>query len=63
MTVKILRMGMRLHMPSGNVITLVEKQGEEWLCLYEQSGREQGEVSFTAEMLRRWAIEIPTRRK
>lgn len=64
MTVKILRVGMRLSMPSGNVLTLVERQGDEWLCVYDQNNdKARGEVSFTQAMLRRWGVDISARRK
>lgn len=64
MSVKILRAGMRISMPSGNVLTLIERQGDEWLCVYDQNNdKARGEVSFTAAMLRRWGTDTSVRRK
>lgn len=64
MTIKVLKAGMRISMPSGNVLTLIERQGDEWLCVYDQNNdRARGEVSFTITSLRRWGTDISVRRK
>lgn len=45
--------GMRLILPSGNLIELIELIGDEWTCVYV-AGKAKGEVAFTAVQLRRW---------
>lgn len=49
--IAVLRRGMRLALPSGRHIVLVRLSGGEWQCRYAQAVR--GEVTFTAEFLRR----------
>lgn len=48
-----LRPGLRLVLPSGQVITLMRpaRGGTEWLCTYEQ--RVRGEVNFRTVFLKR----------
>lgn len=52
--IRALTPGMRLMLPSGNVVRLVVKYpGGEWLCEYQAFARARGEVVFSGAWLRR----------
>ena len=46
-----LRLGIRLMLPSGNVITLVRHDAEGWTCEYNMFARLRGEVVFSERFL------------
>lgn len=48
--------GLRLVLPSGNVVRLVQREGEEWLCEYTELARARGEVWFTIAFLQLHAV-------
>ena len=50
--IEALATGMRLMLPSGNVIVLVRT---EWICEYTELARARGEVIFTGVFLRTYA--------
>lgn len=43
--------GMRVRLPSGNIVRLQGAEGGEWLCEYEVDARARGAVVFTAKFL------------
>lgn len=53
-----LKVGMRVMLPSGNVVVLVRRERTTWVCEYHTLARQRGEVEFTGPWLRRWAREI-----
>lgn len=48
-----LRIGMRVMLPSGNIVVLVRPAGSEWACEYTNLARARGEVEFSGVWLRR----------
>lgn len=50
-----LRAGMKLILPNGNMLRLIECGNREWLCEYLPGSRSRGEVAFTEAFLRRYA--------
>lgn len=44
--------GMVVRLPSGDVIALVRREQEEWVCEYTAKARSRGEVVFTDSFLR-----------
>lgn len=52
--IEVLTAGMRVLLPSGNVITLVRRERTEWICEYTELARARGEVVFSGVFLRRW---------
>lgn len=53
-----LRAGMRVMLPSGNILVLVRRERAFWVCEYTSMARQRGEVEFTGVWLRRWAREV-----
>ena len=53
--IEALATGMRLMLPSGNVIVLVRRERTEWICEYTELARARGEVIFTGVFLRTYA--------
>lgn len=54
-----LELGMRVMLPSGNILILVRRESRnEWACEYTELARARGEVIFTAEFLRAWARRV-----
>jgi len=49
-----LLIGMRVMLPSGNIVELLLTDGAEWVCTYTEFARARGEVNFTGTWLRRW---------
>jgi hypothetical protein len=56
--IEVLTPGMRLMLPSGNVITLVRWERPEWICEYTELARARGEVIFTGVFLRKYARRV-----
>ena len=48
-----LRVGMRVRLPTGNVVLLVRPVGSDWTCEYTVLARARGEVEFSGAWLRR----------
>jgi hypothetical protein len=51
--IKVLRTGLRVVLPSGNVVVLLRRERSEWVCLYTELARARGEVIFSGSFLRR----------
>jgi len=51
-----LRIGMRVLLPSGNIVLLVRTSGSEWVCEYTTLARARGEVEFSGAWLRRLGV-------
>jgi hypothetical protein len=56
--IETLTIGMRLMLPSGNIITLVRRERTEWICEYTELARARGEVVFTGVFLRRYGRQV-----
>jgi hypothetical protein len=56
--IETLATGMRLMLPSGNVIVLVRRERTEWICEYTEQARARGEVIFTGLFLRNYARRV-----
>ncbi len=56
--IETLTIGMRLMLPSGNIVTVVRRERTEWVCEYTELARARGEVIFTGAFLRRWARQV-----
>lgn len=50
--IEALATGMRVLLPSGNVVALVRRERTEWVCEYTALARARGEVIFTGLFLR-----------
>jgi hypothetical protein len=56
--IEALATGLRLMLPSGNVIVLVRRERTEWICEYTELARARGEVIFTGVFLRKYAQRV-----
>ncbi len=56
--IEALATGLRLMLPSGNVIVLVRRERTEWICEYTELARARGEVIFTGVFLRTYARRV-----
>ncbi len=56
--IEALATGMRLMLPSGNVVILVRRERTEWICEYTELARARGEVIFTGVFLRKYARQV-----
>ena len=56
--IETLATGLRLVLPSGNVIVLVRRERAEWICEYTEQARARGEVIFTGRFLRTYARRV-----
>lgn len=50
--------GMRVMLPSGNVVVLAHCVRKEWTCEYTELARARGEVIFTEAFLRDWCHRV-----
>ena len=50
--ISTLRSGMRVALPSGNVIVLLRRERMHWVCEYTDHARARGEVEFSGVWLR-----------
>ena len=50
----ILRAGMLIRLPGGNVVRLVRRERADWVCEYTELARARGEVWFTGAFLRKY---------
>ena len=48
--------GLRVLLPSGNIIVLVRRVGAAWVCEYPPMARARGETEFSAVWLRRVGV-------
>jgi hypothetical protein len=58
MIMRRLRVGMRVMLPSGNVVVLVRRHGIDWVCEYHSLARLRGEVEFRGAWLRVYGYEV-----
>jgi hypothetical protein len=56
--IETLTIGMRLMLPSGNIVILVRRERTEWICEYTELARARGEVVFTGVFLRRFGRQV-----
>ena len=54
--INVITVGMRILLPSGNIIRVLRREGNEWLCEYTEIARARGETSFTGKFLRDWGV-------
>ncbi len=50
--ITVLRAGMRVMLPSGNVIVLLRRERMHWVCEYTDHADARGEVEFSGLYLR-----------
>ncbi len=55
MMITSLQVGMRLLLPSGNMIILRRRDRGTWVCEYTTSSKNRGEVEFSGAYLRKFA--------
>ena len=53
-----LHTGMRLMLPSGNIILLVRRERAFWVCEFTSLSRARGEVEFTGVYLRKYGTRV-----
>lgn len=56
--IEVLTDGMRILLPSGNVVRLVRRERTEWICEYTELARARGEVVFTGVFLRKYGTQV-----
>lgn len=56
--IEALATGMRVLLPSGNIVVLVRRERTEWICEYTELARARGEVIFTGLFLRKYARQV-----
>lgn len=54
MAIRSIVLGMRIRLPSGNILRVVRCQGREWVCEYTTHARARGEVVYTGAFLRKF---------
>lgn len=54
--INVVTVGMRIMLPSGNIVRVIRREGNEWLCEYTEMARARGEVLFKAKFLRDWGV-------
>lgn len=57
MTIR-LKPGMHLQLPSGNVVTVLRREGIDAVCEYSDWSKPRGEVVFTWSWLARVALVV-----
>lgn len=58
----VLTRGMRVRLPSGNVVVLVRRERASWVCEFAQGSAARGETEFTGAWLRKFGREQKTTR-
>jgi hypothetical protein len=53
-----LHIGMRVMLPSGNVLVLLRRERTEWICEYTELARARGLVVFTGLFLRKYGRQV-----
>ena len=56
--IEALATGMRVMLPSGNIVVLVRRERTEWICEYTELARARGGVIFTGVFLRKYARRV-----
>lgn len=56
--IETLLVGMRVLLPSGNIVVLVRRERAEWVCEYTELARARGEVLFTGVFLRKHGTQV-----
>jgi hypothetical protein len=56
--VDVLATGMHLRLPSGNVVRLIGRDGEDWVCEYTAVSKARGEVIYTETFLKSFAVVV-----
>lgn len=56
--IEVLTDGMRILLPSGNVVRLVRRERTDWICEYTELARARGEVVFTGVFLRKYGTQV-----
>ena len=56
--IRILARGMRVQLPSGNVIVLLRRERMHWVCQYTDHARARGEVEFSGLWLRQFGTAL-----
>lgn len=51
-----LHSGMRVLLPSGNIVVLVRRERMHWVCAFTALSRARGEVEFTGVYLRKFGV-------
>lgn len=54
MAIRSIVLGMRIRLPSGNILRVVRCQGREWVCEYTDHARARGQVVYTGAFLRKF---------
>ena len=50
--IRILRVGLKVMLPSGNVVVLLRRERLHWVCVYTDHATARGEVEFSGLYLR-----------
>lgn len=50
----LLRAGMLIRLPGGNIVRLVRRERTEWVCEYTEGASARGEVWFSGAFLRKY---------
>jgi hypothetical protein len=56
--ISVLHLGMRLMLPSGNVVVLVRRERTHWVCEYTSLSRARGQVEFSGVYLRKFGVRV-----
>lgn len=56
--IEALATGMRVLLPSGNIVVLVRRERVEWICEYTEMARARGEVVLTGLFLRKYGRQV-----
>ena len=56
--IETLHTGMRILLPSGNIVCLLRRERAEWVCQYTELARARGEVLFTGAFLRKHGTQV-----
>lgn len=56
--ITVLHTGMRVLLPSGNIIVLVRRERMHWVCAFTALSRARGEVEFSGVYLRKFGVKI-----
>ncbi len=55
---EVLKAGLRVMLPSGNIVQLVRLEGDEWTCTYTMMARARGEVIYSVKFLCRFGALV-----
>lgn len=53
-----LHAGLRVLLPSGNIVVLARRERALWVCEYHHMARQRGEVEFTGIWLRKYGRAV-----